>query len=207
MLKVELGVDWESRFKSFDRVPVAAASIGQVHRAVLTTGEEVAVKIQYPGVLESIDSDLSNLSMLLNVGQLLPKGLYLDNTLRVARKELTLECDYIREANAMERFSELLQKSKLEKYFKVPIVYRELSTKSILTTEFVHGVTVDQTVSLDQDARDIIGERLLVLCLKELFDFKFMQTDPNWSNFLYNIDKDMVISYLILDIFARFWCC
>ena len=192
-MEKQLGLDWQQKFKSFDRVPIAAASIGQVHKAVLHSGEQVAVKIQYPGVLESIDSDLRNLSMLLNVGQLLPKGLYLDNTLRVARKELILECDYIREAESMQKFASMLEQSSLKDLFHVPKVYTDLSTKSILTTEYVDGVTIDNTINLDQNSRDIIGSRLLVLCLKELFEFKFMQTDPNWSNFLYNIDKDMVI--------------
>ena len=188
----ELGADWASKFQSFDREPVAAASIGQVHKAILPDGQPVAVKVQYPGVLESIDSDLNNLSMLLKLGNLLPKGLYLENTLRVARKELRAECDYVREAQSMERFAEFLEQSNLRDYFKVPILYRNLSTRFIITSEFVDGVTIENTLALDQDARDTIGERLLVLCLKELFEFRFMQTDPNWSNFLYNVDNDMV---------------
>jgi aarF domain-containing kinase len=95
-MRTEFGDQWMSRFASFDEKPFAAASIGQVHMAVLHGGGEVAVKIQYPGVADSIESDLDNLMTTLRVGNLLPKGLFLENFSTVARKELKLECDYER---------------------------------------------------------------------------------------------------------------
>jgi aarF domain-containing kinase len=194
-LEIELGKNWKSMFAEFDEVPIAAASIGQVHRAVLQNGQEVAVKIQYPGVAQSIDSDLNNLVILLNFGKLLPKGLYLENTVRVARKELKLECDYIREADAMEKYSSLLENSDLADSFHVPACYKDYSSKRILTSELVHGIPIDSTVHLSQEFRDAIGENLLKLCLKELFEFRFMQTDPNWSNFLYDVESHKVINF------------
>ncbi|KAJ3317641.1 putative aarF domain-containing protein kinase 4 [Boothiomyces sp. JEL0866] len=175
VLHRELGSDWMKDYEYFEKIPIAAASIGQVHQAKLKTGETVAVKIQYPGVVESIDSDLDNLIMLLSLGQLLPKGLYLDNTVRVARNELKMECDYKREAESMQRFQDLIKTENLEKMFHVPKVYKELSTEKVLVTEFVYGKPIDT-----------LGSNLLKLCLLELFEFRFMQTDPNWSNFLYN---------------------
>lgn len=87
-----LGTEWRSRFLEFDDIPIAAASIGQVHKAKLLDGTPVAVKIQYPGVAESIESDLQNLQTLVNVTNLLPPGLFLDNIIKVASTELTLEC-------------------------------------------------------------------------------------------------------------------
>ena len=90
VLKTSLGPSWNKNFASFDRLPFAAASIGQVHSAVLTaqaspTGKEapVAVKIQFPNIINSIDSDLSYVRLLLTAGQLLPKGLFLDRTIEV----------------------------------------------------------------------------------------------------------------------------
>jgi aarF domain-containing kinase len=180
-----LGPDWEINFSRFDSIPIAAASIGQVHAAILKSGEKVAVKIQYPGVSKSIDSDLDNLMMLLNFSNFLPKGLYLDNSVRVARKELQMECDYIREAACMDRFSDLITKYQLT-HFKVPKVYKHLSTGQVLITEYVNGYTIDQATALPQKDRDLIGKQLLELCLKELFVFQFMQTDPNFGNFLYD---------------------
>jgi aarF domain-containing kinase len=83
-MKNELGLNWRDNFKNFDPIPIAAASIGQVHSAVLSKPPylPVAIKVQYPGVAASIDSDLNNLRTLVIVSNLLPKGLYLDNKLK-----------------------------------------------------------------------------------------------------------------------------
>ncbi|KAJ3054817.1 hypothetical protein HK097_000742 [Rhizophlyctis rosea] len=185
----ELGPDWRSKFATFDLQPIAAASIGQVHRATLLSGLPVAVKIQYPGVASSIDSDLNNLRTLVLFSSILPKGMYLDNTIRVARKELGAECDYKLEAEAMKRFKGLVRG---DTHFTVPTVVEELSSGSVLTSEWVEGVTIGKVAEMDQDTRDRVGSRILYLCLKELFEFRFMQTDPNWSNFLYNPKTDKI---------------
>lgn len=158
--------------------PFAAASIGQVHSATLSwdsplvadefrdgefderrrRGEplEVAVKVQFPGVRESISSDLSNLKWLLLATAVLPRGLYLDNTLKVLERELIQECDYEREARfgvAMRRliFDDL---SKLRRDFDVPRVVTALSGKMVLTTEMMYGKPLKSVMSVDQDKRD-----------------------------------------------------
>ncbi|KAJ3213894.1 hypothetical protein HDU67_002348 [Dinochytrium kinnereticum] len=196
VMRRELGADWKHLFVSFDPMPIAAASIGQVHKAVLrcpSSGDHrsVAVKVQYPGVAKSIDSDLDYLRALATMGSILPKGMYLDNTIRVARLELGWECDYVREAESIVRFRELVEKSGLTG-FNVPKVFGEVSTGSVLVTDFVEGVSIGKVGHLSQERRNEIGEKLLRLCLRELFDFKFMQTDPNWSNFLYNEQHRMI---------------
>lgn len=193
VLTTELGPEWESRFKSFEMIPFAAASIGQVHFASLLDGTNVAVKVQYPGVSTSISSDLGNLKAILNLGNLLPKGLYLENTLRVASVELEQECDYEREAQSMVRFRDLVMKSALANNFQVPKVYSDLSSKRILVTEYVAGSSLDSAISETQPIRDMLGNALLKLCLSELFIFRFMQTDPNFSNFLYNSNTRKII--------------
>ena len=97
VLASNLGQDWRDSFSEFEEKPIAAASIGQVHSAILkSNGERVAVKVQYPGVANSIDSDLNNLAVLLTASRLLPKGLYLEKTIANARTELAWECNYIR---------------------------------------------------------------------------------------------------------------
>lgn len=184
VLADNLGPNWRDLFTSFDEIPMAAASIGQVHSAVLKrTGKPVAVKVQYPGVADSIDSDLNNLSILLNASRLLPRGLYLDKTIANARVELAWECDYLREAECGARFRQLLQNDPV---FVVPEVMSEASGKQVLTMEMLEGVAVTKIQDFSQEQRDWIGTQIMRLCLREIAEFHYMQTDPNWTNFLYN---------------------
>ncbi|XP_028791388.1 protein ABC transporter 1, mitochondrial [Neltuma alba] len=183
VLNAELGPDWTSKLISFDYEPMAAASIGQVHRAVSKDGMQVAMKIQYPGVADSIESDIENVKLLLDYTNLIPEGLYLDRAMKVAREELSRECDYELEAANQRRFRDMLAG---REGFYVPLVVDNISRKRVLSTELVSGITVDKVASLDQETRNYIGKKLLELTLLELFVFRFMQTDPNWGNFLYN---------------------
>jgi aarF domain-containing kinase len=165
----ELGREWEGKVKRFDKIPFAAASIGQVHYAQLHSGQRVAVKVQYPGVATSIRSDLKNLRLLVTFNSLLPKGLYLDNTIRVAEKELLWEVDYQREAENITTFRELLTKSQertkgdhvfapRKTFFDLPSVVNELSTKCVLTTEYIEGVPLSKLTDYPQDVRDRVGD-------------------------------------------------
>jgi len=101
----------------------------------------------------------------------------------VAKQELARECDYVLEASNQKRYKELLSDS--EGYY-VPKVIDQLSSKKVLTSEFVPGVPIDKVAQLSQETRNYVGCKLLELTIKELFVFRFMQTDPNWSNFLYD---------------------
>lgn len=160
------------------------SSIGQVHYGILKgTKQRVAVKIQYPGVGKSIESDINNLITLLNFWNILPRGLYVDSVINVAKRELNWEIDYVREASWSRQFQKWLTNYPI---FSIPDVISHLSTKNVLTTTFFDGITLDNAVNETQENRDRIGEAVLELCLLELFKFKAMQTDPNWSNFLYN---------------------
>lgn len=193
VLRGSLGPSWQDNFESFDRLPFAAASIGQVHSAVLAassspTGrpEKVAVKIQFPNIVNSIESDLGYLKVLLTAGRLLPKGLFLDRTIQVMKAELADECDYSREAGFLRKFAspEYLGN---DPQYKVPWVW-DGSTEQVLVMEHVNGVSVGGSIidSLNQQDRNDIATRIIDLCLKELFVLRTMQTDPNWTNFLWN---------------------
>lgn len=185
VLAANLGPNWRTLFSSFSELPMAAASIGQVHAATLaSTGLPVAVKVQYPGVASSISSDLSNLAVLLTASRLLPKGLYLDKTIANARTELGWECDYIREGECAKRFAELLKEDTV---FRVPQIIDEACGPQVLTMERMWGVGVTKVLdTLTQEERDWIGGQVLRLCFREVREFRFMQTDPNWTNFLWN---------------------
>jgi len=189
VLAKNLGSDWRDLYDMFEEKPIAAASIGQVHRATLkSNGAPVAVKIQFPGVADSINSDLDNIAVLLAATRLLPKGLYLDKTIANARTELAWECDYEREARCGQRYRELLTDE--QDVFRVPKIYPAASGKQVLTMEHMDGVGVTRVKSFSQEQRDWIGTQILRLCLREITEFKFMQTDPNWTNFLYNAQSN-----------------
>uniref|UniRef100_A0A674I7S0 Atypical kinase COQ8A, mitochondrial n=1 Tax=Terrapene triunguis TaxID=2587831 RepID=A0A674I7S0_9SAUR len=183
VLHSELGPDWRRRLAWFEERPFAAASIGQVHLAQLLDGRNVAMKIQYPGIAQSINSDVRNLISLLSLSNALPEGLFPEHAIEVMSRELALECDYKREAACATRFQQLLQGDPV---FYVPSVISELSTQRVLTTELVPGFPLDQAQGLDQETRNMICSSILDLCVRELFHFRYMQTDPNWSNFFYD---------------------
>ena len=195
-LEDQWGKNWRDKIELEER-PFAAASIGQVHRGRLahddddddTTMANVAVKVQYPGVADSIESDLSNLTMLVKATGLSPPGLFLDNVIRVGREELKVECDYQREVANQKRFQTLVSSDPalVAGGIVVPKVFDELSTSRIIVTELVKGGTIDKVVDLDQDERNRIGRSIMRLTMLELFVWRFMQTDPNWGNFLYDV--------------------
>lgn len=165
-------------------VPFAAASIGQVHRATLspssplfskyassssTSPFSLAVKIQFPGVRSSIKSDLSNLKFLLVASSILPRGLYLENTLRVMERELDDECDYEREAQCGVLMKTLLERE-TDGVLVAPTVVEELCAGMVLTTEMMHGVALSKTIGLDQGTRDMVRDAFPSFCWLELSD-------------------------------------
>uniref|UniRef100_A0A674CMK7 Coenzyme Q8B n=1 Tax=Salmo trutta TaxID=8032 RepID=A0A674CMK7_SALTR len=187
VLEEELGAGWREKLSSFADKPFAAASIGQVHHGMLQDGREVAMKIQYPGVAESIHSDINNLMSVLKMSIVLPDGLFADSSLEVLQRELAWECDYKREAESAKHFKSLLAD---DPFFHVPFVVDELSGRRVLAMELVSGLPLDSCVDLDQETRNQICFNILQLCLRELFEFRFMQTDPNWANFFYNAEQN-----------------
>ncbi|XP_053761888.1 atypical kinase COQ8B, mitochondrial isoform X3 [Panthera pardus] len=189
VLEEELGRDWQAKVASLEEVPFAAASIGQVHQGMLRDGTEVAVKIQYPGVAQSIQSDIQNLLAVLKMSVALPEGLFAEQSLQALQQELAWECDYRREAACAQNFRQLLAG---DPFFRVPAVIEELCTTRVLGMELAGGVPLDQCQGLSQDIRNQICFQLLRLCLRELFEFRFMQTDPNWANFLYDASSHQV---------------
>jgi hypothetical protein len=200
-LEKELGKEWRSKFETFEDLPFAAASIGQVHRAtIIENGEtkNVVVKVQYPGVADSIDSDLKNLTMLVKMSGFAPKGLFIEKVIQVGRDELVVECDYKREAQNQERLRNLVHgcPDLARERFRVPSVMPNHSTQGILTTEYCPGGTIDKVAFLDQEERNRIGRNIMRLTVKELFQWRFMQTDPNVSCMLRLYAPSILLSFI-----------
>lgn len=191
VLKSQWGDDWQMRFSEFDYRPIAAASIGQVHRATTPDGRLLAIKVQYPGVRESIDSDVDNVASLLRMTGLLPASLNIGPLLDEGRKQLHQEADYRREAAYLKRFSALLSG---DSNFQVPQFYAEFSTDRILAMSYIDSVSLDAMMDAPQKTRDRVAKLLIDLVMRELFVFRLMQTDPNFANYRFNpMTKQLVL--------------
>ncbi len=204
-------LDWETIEKTYrrslgpvkwveleiDREPVGAASLGQVHSAVVkATGEKLALKAQYPGVKKAIDSDLKVLRLLLKAGNWVPFTPALDRIFEEARVLLHQEVDYEMEFKLTEKYHQLFGS---DPRFVVPRPIARYSSSEVLATTFEEGVPLDseEVLSLSQSRRDRLGESFFELFLKEVFEFHFLQTDPHFGNFRVRIDPQGVRDQII----------
>jgi len=179
----EYGRGWERRFARFDWEPIAAASIGQVHRARSRDGRELALKIQYPGVARSIASDVDNVAALLKLFNLLPFDVDVTGIVAEAKRQLLQEADYLAEAGFLEHYAQLVADEPL---LVVPRVHHDFTTARVMAMDFVEGAPLDALAAADvpQSRRDAVGALLERLMFRELFAFRVMQTDPNFANYL-----------------------
>ncbi len=190
VLDGQWGKGWRTRLARFDATPIAAASIGQVHRARTRDGRDLAIKVQYPGVRESIDADVDNVATLLRMSGLLPRDLDVSPLLVAAKTQLREEADYVREGEQMSLFAGLLADAP---DYVVPTLDEEFTTRSVLAMSFVEGSPIESLVEAPQDKRDAAMRALIALVLRELFEFGVMQTDPNFANYLYQPDAGRLV--------------
>lgn len=182
-IRDSLGKDAKELFKQIDEVPLAAASIAQVHRAVTLEGDEVVVKVQRPGIAANIDSDLAvlrNLARLLEAvveetGIYTPTGI-VDEFDRAIHEEL----DFVNEATNIRAF---LENHRERPYLKIPKVYSSLSSRTVLTLEFIRGVKINQAELSDED-RKTIAQHILEASFRQLFDDGLFHGDPHPGNLL-----------------------
>ena len=182
VLNAQWGPGWLKQFRRFDVRPFAAASIGQVHRAQTLDGQDLAIKVQYPGVRDSIDSDVDNIATLMRLPGLVPSGMDLQPLLAEAKRQLHAEADYQAEANHLAQFGSLLAGSDM---FLVPDLHPALCTSQVLAMRYVESAPLDSLTHAPQALRDKVAAALIDLVLREIFVFGAMQTDPNWANYRY----------------------
>ncbi|EMC2460197.1 AarF/ABC1/UbiB kinase family protein [Vibrio alginolyticus] len=182
VMESSLGTNWKAEFLSFNFKPIASASIGQVHQAYSDAGDNLAVKVQYPGIRKSIDSDVDNVGTLLKVVGLIPESVDYKGLLEEAKKQLHDEADYAREAQFAIRYHDALKE---HPHFVVPKIHTGSCSDSVLAMEFIDGSPIEQIEHYDQSTRDFVMHSLLELLFRELFEFKMVQTDPNFANYLY----------------------
>ena len=188
VIRQEFGRNVNELFVEFDEEPIAAASIGQVHRAIIidpTTGSEraVAVKVQYPGVADAIDADLRTADLL---GTLLAfgfKSLNPEDMVAEIKDRLREELDYTREARNQKEFAEFYRG---HPFIHVPEVIDHLSTARVLTTELVNGSNFDEVLTWSQEERDKAGESIFRFVFRSLYRFRAFNGDPHPGNYIFH---------------------
>ena len=187
-VRTGLGHEPEAIFRAFSPEPVAAASLGQVHRAVLPTGEDVAVKVQYPAIRDAIDNDFAWFRAVSKPAQAsghVPKA-----ALDELQEQIVAETDYTREARNIEFFGTGLAPLS---YVQVPRVYKRYSSATILTMSWMPGVHLEQFLSRrpSQSQRDEIGSRLFEMFYFQILRLAALHADPHWGNYLFRDDRSI----------------
>ncbi len=182
----------EVAFDMFQPEPIGSASIGQVHRATLATGEEVAIKIQYPGIRNSLDSDIRNLQSLLSLGRVLVDRRRLAEYLEEVRQTLIEEADYEAEAAQLAHFHEIFAD---HERVRVPKPFPEWTRPNVLTMEFVPGEKLDEALAARPvgDERNEILERFVATYSWMLHDLYELHADPHPGNFILDDSGGLVI--------------
>jgi hypothetical protein len=183
MLTNELGGDPDEVFSRFDKEAFAAASLGQVHRAKLKTGEEVAVKVQYPAIARTIDADFRNLSALLFPARFSRDWESIEQSFAEIQRTLKQEVDYVEEAENLRRAASLFTR---EDGIAVPKVYGEYSTKRVLTMEYLPGMHLNEFLATDpsQEARNAFGTKIHIAWWRMYYG-DIHHADPHAGNYLF----------------------
>jgi predicted unusual protein kinase regulating ubiquinone biosynthesis (AarF/ABC1/UbiB family) len=181
VMRRELGVSPERLFRSFEREPFAAASIGQVHRARLRDGSDVAVKVQYPGVGDAIAHDLANAGTLIGLASIIAPGIDAKPIVENMKSGILGELDYLREARSQQRFYDEFAG---HAFIRVPRVYHELTTERVLVQEYIEGRPFRAALDLPQAERDRIGEIIFRYAFGSIYRHGLFNGDPHPGNYL-----------------------
>ena len=184
----------EDLFLEFNIKPVAAASIGQVHKAKLHTGETVAVKIQYPKIVNAIKYDFQNLHKIDRLVHLLYSNKpNLDGMIAELKTSLLEECNYLHEMEQIQYFKAQFK----EKFpmIHIPSVHPEFCTEQILTMEWVEGDSFEDSLHYTDDQKNFLGTALYESFLFSLFELNKLHTDPQNGNYLFKPDKIIMLDF------------
>jgi predicted unusual protein kinase regulating ubiquinone biosynthesis (AarF/ABC1/UbiB family) len=196
VIEKSLGGKLEDHYETFSEEAIGAASIGQVHRATTREGQDVAVKVQYPGIADTIEADLKNLGSVMNVAKALIPAERVDGYIAEVKEVIARESDYIREANNLERFIVLLKDTP---GIRVPAPVQILTRKDVLTMEYIQGPRLtDHLAKADQEERNEKIRVLMRAYLHMMHRHGALHADPHPGNFL--IDGDGTV--ILLDLGA-----
>lgn len=188
----ELGKPLKDIFSSFESEPFAAASIGQVHRAVLPDGQAVVVKVQYPGVDQACESDLKQVRLALRLMGVLKIDKKLqDQLFQEIQDSLSAELNYEIEAQNLEVFRTFHES--LDDQVIIPSVFKEYSSRRVLTLSLEQGESIETASTWSVDTRNQIGRRLIRALGQEMFFLKRFHCDPHPGNFAFREDGTVII--------------
>ena len=191
------GEKWQDDLLYFSFAPIAAASIGQVHKVITMDGRMLAVKVQYPGVKKSIDSDVDNVATLIKLTGLVPKSLDINPLLQEAKAQLHQEADYVRESDMLNRYRALVESTDIlckgNNAFVIPQTFAPLTTSTVLAMDFIEAQDLDALLNEPQDVRDAVMTALMTLFFNEIFHFKLLQSDPNLANYQFKPDTKEIV--------------
>ncbi|WP_432695602.1 ABC1 kinase family protein [Marinobacterium sp. YM272] len=193
VLEDNWGEQWDQKLARFSFEPIAAASIGQVHQGLSHDGDPLAIKIQYPGVRESIDSDIANVCSLLRIAGLLPRSQDIEPLIEEAKQQLKQEADYLHEGAQLQHYRNHLAGFGRREELAIPRFYPALSTDRILVMEYLEGRSLEQVLTAQPQLANRVVSLLMELFFAELFDFHAVQTDPNPANYLYSTADERLV--------------
>ena len=198
VIESELGEPLRASFADFDPEPIAAASIGQVYRATLHDGRDVAVKVQYPRVAEAVRADMQNLGMILRLMRTIAPGIDVRSTAAEIRERIHEELDYELEASNQRAMARLYEG---HPFIRVPRVVTELSRERVLVGEFAEGRGFEEVKTLDQATRDRVAEIVFRFYFGSMYRLRQFSGDPHPGNFLLRDDGSLV--FLDFGLFKR----
>lgn len=188
----ELGKPLNQIFSSFETEPFAAASIGQVHRAILPNGQAVVVKVQYPGVDQACESDLKQVRLALRLMGVLKIDKKLqDQLFKEIQDSLSAELNYEIEAQNLEVFKTFHEK--LDQQVIIPTVYKDYSSRRVLTLSYEKGESIETASTWSVETRNQIGRRIVRALGQEIFFLRRFHCDPHPGNFAFREDGSVII--------------
>ncbi len=190
-MKTELGVDWQNKFKSFEKESAAAASLGQVHKAVSLNEEKLACKLQYPDMQSAIDADLKQLKLIFSLYERYDKTIKTEQIHGELAERLREELDYTLEAKHTKLYEHMLRD---EQHVHIPKIIDELSTNRLLTTTWQEGSPIMGYIDKDTETRNQIAMNMFRAWYVPLYNYGIIHGDPHLGN--YTIREDLSVNLL-----------
>ena len=188
-MATELSQDWQKKFKEFDKNASRAASLGQVHKAVLSNSQTVACKLQYPDMQSAVSADLSQLKIIFSIYQSYNKAIKTEEVYKEITERLTEELDYEREKKLMNVFNTIFSK---DSFIHVPKTIDKLSTKRLLTMSWLEGKSILSYKDAKKETRNLLAKNMYYAWYKPFFEYGVIHGDPHMGN--YSVQEDLSIN-------------